>query len=329
MENLSEKLKAQIIAYVEKTQPEYYFDYRDELSSEQVETIVSKGRDGLWEIENEIQEYNWDYEFELIDGAINEYTNTFEDEITDEIGEDRGVWEDDFRDWIREYVHVNMDTRQLIRNTGDKVFFLDTGEEFTGYGQSPAEFRMDRIRIKKLLGINNSKFDNKIDMMLQQASYGGQLVVYFAAGIDDFLNWIEKKPNAVEFSNASIAIIDTLNGSGDHCRLPGHSFTLPFSNENLHFEESINYNYTYQVCGMSSDWCADTVVCFKNIEQPVQVKQSSLNQIKNQDREYDQTFKAGKCTLGDKNISRHRNVIYVNNFPCGNVCQDCGQFWVD
>ena len=333
MENLSEKLKAEIIAYVDKHQPEYYFDYRDGLTEQQVETIFSS-EDGLFEVENEIFENNFEYECELKDSAVDSYIDYFEDEITEEIGEDRPVWEDDFRDWVQEYVWVDMNIRELMRNTGEEVFFLDTGEEFTGYGQSQEEYEQDCNRIKKLLGITSSKYDDAIMDMIYSASYGGQLAVYFNMHIDDLLDNLiveasKKQPNAIRFKNAHIAIIDTVQGSGWYCELPGHEFTLPFQKESLFYERSVSYNFTYDVCGMSSNWCDSTRVAFISQDDAGPAPQSSLAAIKAVDDEYERMFKAGKCTLGDKKFSRHRNVIYVNNFPCGHECQDCGQFWVD
>jgi len=90
---------------------------------------------------------------------------------------------------------------------------------------------------------------------------GGRLAVYFQYDLADYLEIL--KPNGnniIKFTNASVAIIDTLNGSGADCFLPKHSFDLPLNRENLFYERAVHYNYTYQVCGMDSDWCDSTVV---------------------------------------------------------------------
>ena len=48
-----------------------------------------------------------------------------------------------------------------------------------------------------------------------------------------------------------------------------------------------------------------------------------------QEEKYNEIFRAGGCTYGDMNMSRHRDVYYDNNFPCGNHCPHCGTFWID
>ena len=296
------------------------------MSDENIEKILCK--DGLNDVENELWDRNIDYICELEIEAAKEYANEFEDRICESSGEAREVWEDDFEEWVKEHIIVDMDMKQLIRNTRDQIFFYDTGEEFSGYGQSPAEYRLDRKRIKKALSISGKKYDDAIDMMLQQSSYGGQLVVYFMSGIDDLLD-ISDDMNVIAFENAHIAIIDTCGGSGDDCQINGHKFELPFDRDNLKYEKSIHYNYSFDVCGMVHDWCNGTDFSFRHKKQAKKAPKSSLSAIQEQDRKYQEIYKAGGCSLGDINISRHRNTEYINEFPCGTHCRDCGHFWID
>jgi hypothetical protein len=325
---LSNKLRIEIIKHISENQPYVHWHYSDELSDEQIQKIL-KSEDGILHVENDLWERNIDHISDLERDAAEHCSNLFEDEITEELGEDRSVWEDEIYDWIRRHIYVDFNINQLLRNTPNPVFFYDTGEEFDGYGQSEAEYRLSRMRIKKLFGITNSDHDEKIMMMLYQASYGGQLVVYFNADISELTESLKGKPNTIRFKNANIAIIHTGNGSGDDCQLQGHSFELPFSRDNLHYEKSISYNYTYDVCSMASNWCDDTGFSFLTKENPGQVKSGSLNSLLSQDAEYQRIFDNGGCSLGDKKHSRHRNTEYINDFPCGTRCHDCGQFWID
>ncbi len=48
-----------------------------------------------------------------------------------------------------------------------------------------------------------------------------------------------------------------------------------------------------------------------------------------QEQEYKDTYRKGGCTLWDTNMSRHRNIVYENNPPCGRRCKDCWHFWID
>lgn len=56
---------------------------------------------------------------------------------------------------------------------------------------------------------------------------------------------------------------------------------------------------------------------------------SVLNIMNEENKKYDLIFEQGKCSSGDMNINRHRAVMYVNDFPCGSKCTDCGTFWID
>lgn len=56
---------------------------------------------------------------------------------------------------------------------------------------------------------------------------------------------------------------------------------------------------------------------------------SEMKAFEEQQKKYDDAYKAGKCTLGDMKMSRHQETEYINNFPCGWKCKFCGNFWID
>lgn len=180
------------------------------------------------------------------------------------------------------------------------------------------------------------KYDARIEMMIRQASYGGQLVIYFRESIDCLIgdydeNGKQFEPTTIKFTSPVIAIIDTSGGSGDDCWLEGHEVSMPLVRNNLFVCKCVKYSYTYEVCGMVSDWCDSTVVHWS--EKPLKTKStiepSNLNDAMERQAALDQIYKAGGCTSGDMNITRHRDVKYINDFPCGNKCTKCGTFWVD
>jgi hypothetical protein len=330
MNNLSENLKAEIIAHIEKHQPEIYWDQNSELSETQIEKILSE-ENGQNDVENELDEMNWEYRNDLIKEAIKEYGNDFEEKISAELQCEKEDWEDDFKEWAEDFTYCNTNLKDLLRNTSDQVFFYDMGMDIDGYGSTPAEFRMQRIKIKKALSITDNRFDDNLDDMVQQASYGGKLVVYFTSGIDELLDAMnnESTANTIRFKNAYIAVIHIGNGSGGECQIPKHEFSLPFNKSNIFYERSIKYNYTYAVCGMSSDWCDSTQFSFHTKADAVEAVKSDISASKEQDKQYKITYQSGKCTFGDSDIKRHRKVTYINNFPCGSKCLNCGQFWID
>ena len=42
-----------------------------------------------------------------------------------------------------------------------------------------------------------------------------------------------------------------------------------------------------------------------------------MAEYKKQEAAYEQTFRDGKCTFGDMNYKRHRDVRYSNEYPAG------------
>ena len=329
---LSEELNRKIIAYIEKNQPEYYWDYREELSKEQIERII-KEVDGLSDIEDEIYENNCDYDFELEEDCMDSAMNEFKSEISEEIGEEQYVWEDDFKDYYRDYISIDTDIKGLIRNTRKQVFFYDTCEEFDEtWCMSKTEIYNNIRRIKKTIGLKTNEYDKDIRLMLMQASYGGRLVVYFMSDVYELYEALQhiNARTKIKFNGyVTIAIIDTCNGSGDNIEV-NHTFELPFNKDNLFYEDVIKYNYSWAVCGMSHDWCSGTNWDIYEAKKIVKaVKESSLNNSINNDRKLTKIYQSGKCTAGDMDMNRHRHVTYINNFPCGNKCLDCGTFWID
>jgi hypothetical protein len=81
---------------------------------------------------------------------------------------------------------------------------------------------------------------------------------------------------------------------------------------------------------MTDDWCSSTSFEFgyKEPKKKIEMK-SDLADIQKKNEEYEKVFKAGGCSSGDMNITRHRKTTYINNYPCGTRCGQCGTFWID
>lgn len=335
---LSEGLTADIVNYIENNQPSIYWDRGDELSKEQICKIF-ESEDGLNEIENEIYDNNVDYIWNLTLELKNEVLYHFKTRIISELGlneaenEDEEMeWEEKFKDFCNEYISVDIDVRELARMTNDQTFFYDTCQELSDPYPYNAKDRLgDLKRVKKTLGIKTGEFNDTILEMIENASYGGRLVVYFQAGILDLCDWPKSTPpnNFIKFSgDVHIAIIDTAGGSG-YDKVITHEFELPFDRDNLFYEDSIKYNYSWAVCGMCHDWCDSTKFSFHDKKSKKSINKSSLTLARAIDRTCTETYRKGGCTAGDMDFSRHRNMEYVNHYPCGSRCKDCGTFWVD
>ncbi len=309
----------------------YYVDRNDNLDNKlpQVEACIHSGD------YEAIDEVIMDWEIDIseeIDQVKSEINLHFDNLSKDNLD---GIMKE-FEDQIRDEIYNN-DTstpiEDLFRNTGKQVMFYDTGYEMESdsWRWNAKRISKERRAILKYLGIKTTdeKLINEIEMMIHQASYGGYLVIYFYQNPGDYIMF-DYDVNSVQFSGLVLAVIDTSGGSGDHCYFPADiSTTLPFERERMHICKNIKCSYTYNVCGMVDDWCDTTVVKLSPKKSRKTLLNSGLSAQQDKDKKYAETYRLGKCTAGDMDITRHRSTFYVNEFPCGNRCKDCGTFFID
>jgi len=241
-----------------------------------------------------------------------------------------------FQDRIEEILYDSDESnavKDLLNNTQNFSFFIDTGLQIEegSWHWSRSEQTGWLKKIKRKLKIESNEWDKNIRLMLSQASSGGQLVIYFYESVENLItDDTEKDWKSVSFTNPVIAIIDTYHGSGDHTFLPGHKYTSSFNRNNLFIDLYFKYNYTNAVCGMTQDWCRNSIAKYSfETVRGKKVTPSPLAAKALQDREYTMIYSKEKCSLGDMDIKRHRDTYYINDFPCGVKCPHCGTFWID
>lgn len=308
-----------------------YVDYNDNLDEqhELLQKCLSEGSfDELYE---KADEWYRDSEWQGIDYIKKELLKDLQSEF--EIDEDEAEniikkFDDNIRDEIYERRDDDV-LSDLISNTSAPIMHYDTGYEMEGgsWNWTQKEVYTEMQSIKKFLGIRTKKYNKDIEMMISQATYGGNLLIYFKGDIEQFMK-LDGTEKTIRFSDAWIGVTDHCNGSGDITQLKGVSFKVPFDVKNTFYEQSIKYNWTYAIAVMCSDWCDSTSYEFLK-ESKGEAKLSSTHNHLEQERKYDETFKNGSCTTGDMDYNRHRNTYYENSYPCGNKCKDCLTFWVD
>lgn len=311
-----------------------YVDYMDSLD-EQPKILQKCIHDGnIDAIYEQLDDWYYDSELE----SVNSYKKELKKDICKKYScseEEADAFLEDYEDEIREaiYERCNDDTvKDLLRNTSKPICHYDTGYSIDTetWNFTEAQVRLERIKIKKHLGITSSKFDFALDMMIMQCN-GGQLLIYFKADIEDFCkNESEEFIKSICFSDAYIGIVDHAQGGGDvmDVCLKGENILLPFKKENVFLEKSIDYNWTYSIAGMSHDWCDDTKYTL-GFTEVGEIEESKTNEFLKKEEKLDAIFKAGGCTAGDMKYTRHRNIHYINNYPCGSKCMDCNTFWID
>jgi|ERR1035437_202562 hypothetical protein len=303
-----------------------YVDRNDDLSNSLDK--VQKAIHGDYEELDEMTFDNWDTQdseqeaLSELNDAIQSKFGIDENEAQELIDEH----EDNLKDKIRELDDSDV-LKDLLRNTREQVFFYDTCVEVGEYDS----FK-DKIRIiKKALKIKqkDTTFDKNLEDLVNNASYGGRLVIYFYDNIAPYLN-LDDKINKITFSGKiNVALIHNGNGSGFDVSMD-YTLSLPFVKENLFLDKTVSYSYTYDVCGMSSDWCESTKIKLEVGRKTKKVVEASvLNNHIEEEKRLDEVFKKGGCTFGDMKYSRHRDKVYINEFPCGTHCSSCKTFWID
>lgn len=338
METTTDQLTMKdVLDRLDKSYELIYVDYRESLDN------------NLDAVQNAIQNQEkylideavglWEWYIDSSDASVDQIINNLKESLLSDFDEDEDgeieAFIDEHIDEIREAIQdrdVSNPLEDLLRHTSDTPVFFDLGidvEDTTFMDE--VDFRDTMKTVKKALKIKLSDrtFDSSLTILLQQASYGGRLVVYFTGDVSELLDL--NGANVVTFENPMIAVVDHWNGSGDSAELDGHKFSIPFDASNLFIDKTIKYNYSFAVCGMSSNWADCTRVSFSKKTRTSKPNRSTIHADLDRESALNATFKAGGCTLGDMDMKRHKrsNLYYDNNFPCGTHCRACGTFWID
>jgi hypothetical protein len=333
---IPDEVKNKIVEYLKKNPPEFYWDYRQECDVKQLNEILTE-KDGLLDFENELLDMNLDYVFELEHDALENAFNSLSDEdklaccnpddnVEDVEEIDFNERYEDLRDEFLDYLIVDVRAEELIRKSGDQVFFYSTGVDVGGWGEKKESFRTVKKALK--IAMRDKTWDKEINELVCNASYGGSLVIAFSSGLEEWM-YSAEQPKMLIFRNPEVVIVDHLNGSGHNVYLKGFSIKLPFVKDNLYLDCAVKYSYTDDICGMSNDWCNGTDLQLGYKKTKAKIHPSAISEHMAKQAQYDKTYKEGKCTFGDMDIHRHRDSFYDNNFPCGTHCPHCGTFWID
>ena len=295
----------QLTDYVPQYVSLYHVDYRDDLDEHediQEECIRSNSLEKLYE-----KAYEWYEEQESLNmrGYLEETRKSME---ADSLAGQFEEHEDEIRDLI--YDRNDSDpAKDLIRNSSVTNFFYSLGVEISGYqagipqrGESTA---MACYKVRRALHLKKGQFDEKIEELVENAAYGGELRVYFNAMFDRLVS--EDAGNDFRsirfYGNVVVAI--------------------------AFVDSQVHYSYADEVCGMANDWCDSTKWETGMAPLTGSVRKSRMAEHQEQEAAYEKAFRSGKCTFGDMNYKRHRDVRYSNGYPAGCRCPHCGTFWID
>lgn len=325
-------MEAAILSYIPPRVSLYYVDYRDDLDEHEELQQKCLQDNNLIPLYEKIDDWFGEQEIHYCNEELN---NIREKMSKDGREEDFNTHEDEIRDLLYERNDTDPVT-DLIGNTTTTNMFYSLGVEIDGYhddwcGSYRGESEeMACYKIRRALKLKKGQFDDRIKDLVDNASYGGELRIYFNAMFNDLVSEDEKNDFKTIrlYGDVIVAVADSRNGSGFDTTIP-LDITLPFNRDNLFVDSQVHYSYASEVCGMCHDWCDSTQweVGIKPIKKSI--KSSKMAAHVQQEAQYTAIFQAGGCTAGDMKITRHRDVYYDNHFPCGHHCPHCGTFWVD
>lgn len=325
-------MNAQIQPYLPSYVNLYFVDYRDDLCENKDLLQKSVSSNSLDSIHEKVYDW-WDY-------PEGEYLKEIRQKMEQDGAEDLyEKHEDEIRDWLCEK-DTSTPVKDLLRNTGKVSMFYSLGLEVDGWHYAfmcnpwrNGSYAMDAYKIRQKLGIKKGSSEaDKIDSIVRNASGGGELRLYFSSELtavlsDDPENDFKQVHFKGEFA---VAIYNAGEGSGNFEYITLDK-SFPFKRSNLYISESEKYHLE-NCFGMCSDWLNQKGGPVFTMEAPIkgQKIKASKNAVRNaQDTEYKCIFQAGGCSAGDMDYTRHRDVYYDNNVPCGSRCPHCGTFWID
>ena len=200
---ISEELRNNCIEYLKDNPLEMYWDYRDKFSLEDCQKII----DGkLWEVEENIWEWNLDYicdlEYQLLDNMKQEFPELEDFDVVD------------LRDEFLDYLGCNMNIEQLLNNTTVRMRIV-LHSNYEGYLALEGE-GLESDYFKELYPLLKGKVDEKsLKQEINNSMYCSQFIFYGSVNMGDiykydFENWkeITIKPDCMA------GLFDSWNGSG-------------------------------------------------------------------------------------------------------------------
>lgn len=284
----------------------------------ELEKCIHKGNlcplyenDYLLEWENDIEHWGMDWYKKKIKGEME--NEGLEGEYE--------AHEMDIEEWIMD--HEKSPIYELLKNTGEMTMFYTLDESVCVEDEEMEEGQTERIM--HLLGIKEGDKGN-IKSLLGNAMYDGDLRIYFNARPIDI---IEAEGKSIRFhGTAHVGVINTFVGSG-YVEEMELDVTLPFERGNIYLDKKEKWGWM-EISGMYDGWAVETGYEILDEES---VKDIGVNKGQKRKAEWEdkceRRFREGKCTFGDMDIRRHRDVVYINEYPCGNKCPHCGTFWID
>jgi hypothetical protein len=320
--------KAQHIQWLENEYPRgvelIYIDYRDNLDAKSVQEAIKEGYLDM--------DWQGDSQYESIRYIKEEYEKENSVELTDEEY-------DEFSNWLCEH-DTSDPLTQLLKNTGDMVFYVETTTEtLDSNGTEPEEWQAHIVDLQKQYARTDEQ-RKEITHTLNEQFYGSRVSFYFKLSPLDLFNTLHGKDSdkgdIVIIKNAHFGTVDRIQGSNWLGTQGIFTLAIPKKDfiDNIYADKAgAGYSWD-EIAGWTSDGYEDATIYPQKTGDklpddcvaPTTETSGSAKRELELAKKWNDTH---TCTFGDMNIKRHKNTPYINNFPCGNKCETCGTFWID
>ena len=316
----------------------YYADYRDSLGGH--EDLLQKciSNNSMYPLSETIFDW-WDYPEGIY---LDEIRGKMEADDLEDVYEE---CEEEIKEWLWNH-DKSTPIEDLLRNTSSLNAYYSLGVEVDGWHEAfmcqpwcDETDAQKAYKIRSALGIKKGTPEaDKIMNIVLNANYGGNVRIYFE--MQKFQNYIsgneyDEASNKQDFKSIQfkggfmVAVWNPCEGAGYFKKIE-LNLNVPFIRDNLFISGMDKYSIE-RSCGMCSDWLSKTdepTCLLTKAKNKKKVARSANADNLKREAELTKIFKAGGCTAGDMDMSRHRDVYYDNNVPCGHHCPHCGTFWI-
>ena len=273
MKKISKELDSRIIKFIENNPIEMDYGHDNYLSTEQIEQIISS-EDGIFEVENEIYDYNIEHIFHLEDYFISdvlfpEFENDLEEFLEKTSEENQDQIKEFLDENYREYIIVDTNIDQLLSNTPDILCSLKV------YSNYDCQTSVDDINTPENY---TSEVWSRIKNGVLKSDYLKEFYNSYTASLfmftfkTDIRSYIELKKEYLKASkviipkNTQYGFFSDFNGSGsmfENTTYRKSTLTLKEDNyDHIDLEVEIGGSYGFQAVYGSDDFINDGSVKF-------------------------------------------------------------------
>jgi hypothetical protein len=307
-------------------------DYADSLNNKCAAIQEAIRENSVSPLYESIEEWRMDVEYYWISELIKDIKKSFIDkyhcssELADAVLEE-------YADQIKDILYDRDDSdfiSALLTQTDNLIILYDTGAYVSGDVREKTRIIFETLKLPATI-----ETVKKIRNLIYESYEDGRLCIYWDFDPSDLLSKTsvlskgEEDWKSISWKGELvIGIGNSSYGCGAYIYVD-HELTLPFRRENLTLDSQAGrYPLMKSVYGVKSlDNIVDVTCSNKTVDGDLESSTLSIENRK--EAEYIKTFKEGKCTVSDSDITRHRNVYYQNDGLSGSVCPHCKHFWID